>query len=445
MQYWHLAAQALACAGWAPGADGVHCSYAGYHPRADGRHRRTAGGPWATTDRIERALAVHIAKRVGQFPGYPLANIPRRKRELIAAGVDVIDVGAGDPVEPPPALASQALEEALRDPAMSKYGFQLGLPAFREAVVRYHQRRFGTAFDPMTEVLPLIGSKEGLAHFALATTNPGDVVIVPEPGYQCYIGGAIASGAEARIAPLRPEANFLVELGELPASVLRRISLVYLNYPNNPTAAVAPRDYLERTVAVCREYGIALAYDNPYVEITFDGYRAPSIFEIEGAREVAVEFHSCSKSFTVTGWRLGWAIGNRELIAALTTVKSYHDTGPFLAVQKAGAVLLDHAEQVVKEAVARFSARRDAAAAALAAAGFEVEVPRATLYLWVPLPEGLKSADFQRMALEEEGVVVMAGSGFGASGEGFFRVALTVGEDRLAEAAERMGRVLARA
>jgi LL-diaminopimelate aminotransferase len=401
--------------------------------------------PGLQLDRTERAFVGHIARRVGEFPGYPLAHIPRRKRELIAAGVDVIDVGAGDPVEAPPALALEALAEALKDPAMSKYGFQLGLPAFREAVVRYHQRRFGTSLDPMTEVLPLIGSKEGLAHFALATTNPGDVVIVPEPGYQCYIGGAIASGAEARIAPLRPEADFLVELGELPRDVLRRISLVYLNYPNNPTAAVAPRDYLERTVAVCREYGIALAYDNPYVEITFDGYRAPSIFEIEGAREVAVEFHSCSKSFTMTGWRLGWAAGNRELITALTTIKSYHDTGPFLAVQKAGAVVLDHAERVVAEAVERFTVRRDAAVKALNAAGFEVPVPQATLYLWVPLPEGLKSAEFARLAMEEEGVVVMPGSGFGASGEGFFRVALTVGEERLAEAAERMGRVLARA
>ena len=387
----------------------------------------------------------HVAKRVGQFPGYPLAQIPRRKRELLAAGVDVIDVGAGDPVEAPPAEATAALVEALRDPAMSKYGFQLGLPAFREAVARYHQRRFGTAFDPMTEVLPLIGSKEGLAHFALATTNPGDVVIVPEPGYQCYIGGAIASGAEARIAPLKADADFLIELGELPREVLRRISLVYLNYPNNPTAAVAPRDYLERTVAICREYGIALAYDNPYVEITFDGYRAPSIFEIEGARDVAVEFHSCSKSFTLTGWRLGWAAGNRELIAALTTIKSYHDTGPFLAVQHAGAVVLDRAEALTRAAVERFARRRDAAVRALTAAGFEVASPRATLYLWVPLPEGMRSADFAVTLLEQEGVVVMAGSGFGASGEGYFRVALTVGEDRLAEAAERMGRVLARA
>jgi LL-diaminopimelate aminotransferase len=387
----------------------------------------------------------HVAKRVGQFPGYPLAEIPRRKRELLAAGVDVIDVGAGDPVEPPPAVATAALVEALRDPAMSKYGFQLGLPAFREAVARYHRRRFGTELDPMAEVLPLIGSKEGLAHFALATTNPGEIVIVPEPGYQCYMGGAIASGAQARITPLRAEADFLIELGELPREVLRRISLVYLNYPNNPTAAVAPRDYLERTVAVCREHGITLAYDNPYVEITFDGYRAPSIFEIDGAREVAVEFHSCSKSFTMTGWRLGWAAGNRELIAALTTIKSYHDTGPFLAVQRAAVTVLDQAEALTREAVGRFAARRDAAARALAAAGFEVTLPKATLYLWVPLPEGMKSAQFARAVLEEEGVVVMPGSAFGASGEGYFRVALTVAEDRLEEAAARMGRVLARA
>ncbi|HXY69071.1 MAG TPA: aminotransferase class I/II-fold pyridoxal phosphate-dependent enzyme [Gemmatimonadales bacterium] len=409
--------------------------------------RRPAAGrpPHRTFDAGSEAFVAHIARRVGTFPGYPLAQIPRRKRELVAAGVDVIDVGAGDPEEAPPAVAVEALTAALHDPAMSKYGFQLGLPAFREAVVRYHRRRFGTAFDPMTEVLPLIGSKEGLAHFALATTDPGDVVVVPEPGYQCYIGGAIASGGQARIAPLRPETDFLVELGELPREVLRRISLVYLNYPNNPTAAVAPRDYLERTVAVCREYGIALAYDNPYVEITFDGYRAPSIFEIEGAREVAVEFHSCSKTFTMTGWRLGWAVGNRELIAALTTIKSYHDTGPFLAVQQAAVAVLDQAETVAREAVRRFEARREVAVKALAAAGFEVAPPQATLYLWVPLPEGLKSAEFARLAMEEEGVIVMPGSGFGASGEGFFRVALTVGEERLAEAAERMGRVLARA
>jgi LL-diaminopimelate aminotransferase len=386
-----------------------------------------------------------LSKRLGKFPGYPLAEIPRRKRELVQAGVDVIDLGAGDADVPPPQAAVEALVEALRDPAMSRYGFQLGLPAFREAVVRYHQRRFGTAFDPMAEVLPLLGSKEGLAHLALAACEPGDLCLVPEPGYQCYIGGAIASGAEAHIAPLLPEKDFLVELGELPRDVLRRLRLVYLNYPNNPTAAIAPRDYLERTVAVCREHGIALAYDNPYVEITFDGYRAPSIFEIEGAREVALEFHSCSKSFAMTGWRLGWVVGNRELIKALTTVKSYHDTGPFLAIQRAGAAVLDRAEELSKSMAGHFEERRDAAVRALAAAGFDVTPPRATLYLWVPVPEGVPSQQFATRAMEEEGVVTLPGSAFGPSGEGFFRVALTVGAERLEEAAGRLGRVLARA
>ncbi len=386
-----------------------------------------------------------IAERVRQLPRYPLAEIPRRKRDLIAAGVDLIDLGAGDADGPPPGAAVASLTAALGDPAMSRYGFQLGLPAFRESVVRYHQRRFGTAFDPLAEVLPLIGSKEGLAHFALATAGPGDVVIVPEPGYQCYIGGAICSGATPHICPLTARTDFLVELGELPPDVLARTRVAFLNYPNNPTAAIAPRDYLERTVAICREHGIALAYDNPYVELTFDGYVAPSIFEIEGAREVAVEFHSCSKSFAMTGWRLGWAVGNRELIAALQTVKSYTDTGPFLAIQRAAVDVLDHAEALVGPAVSRFQSRRDAAVAAFRRAGFDVTPPRATMYLWIPLPEGIASAEFSRQAMEEEGVVTLPGSAFGASAEGYVRVALTVGEARLEEAAERMGRVLARA
>jgi LL-diaminopimelate aminotransferase len=386
----------------------------------------------------------HIADRVGQLPGYPLAKIPQRKRELIAKGVDLIDLGAGDDNIAPPPVAVAALDEALRDPAMSRYGFQLGLPAFRQAVSRYHRRRFGHEFDPMTEVLPLLGSKEGIAHFALATCNPGDVAVVPEPGYQCYIGGAIGAQAEVHLYPLTPRTDFLVELGELPKDLLRRTRLVFLNYPNNPTAAVATRAYLERTVAICREYGIALVYDNPYVEITFDGYRAPSIFEVDGAREVALEFHSVSKSFTLTGWRLGWAVGSAQLIKALTTVKSYYDTGPFLAVQYAGAAVLDVAEAIVAPVVARYQARRDAAVAALRTVGFDAPVPKATLYHWIPLPAGVKSADFATAAMEEEGVVLLPGSAFGASAEGFFRIALTAPEPRLEEAIGRLGKVLAR-
>ena len=382
--------------------------------------------------------------KLGLLPGYPLAHIPKRKRELIAAGVDVIDLGAGDADFMPPALATDALAQALANPAMHRYGFQMGLPAFREAIARYHQRRFGTAFDPMTEMLPLIGSKEGIAHFAQAICGPGDIAIVPEPGYQCYIGGTICAGATPHIYPLTARTNFLVELDELPKDVLKKTRLVFLNYPNNPTAAVAPRDYLERTVATCREYGIALCYDNPYVEITFDGYRAPSIFEIEGAREVAIEFHSMSKSFAMTGWRIAWAVANRELISALSMVKNYYDTGSFLALQHASALVLDQAEMLVQPQVAAFRSRRDVAVAALAKAGFDIPAPKATLYLWVPLPDGIKSADFTKLAMDDEGVIMLPGSGFGQSADGYFRIALTVPEARLEAAIARVGRVLAR-
>ncbi len=386
-----------------------------------------------------------IAERVGRLPGYPLAHIPRRKRELLAAGVDVIDLGAGDADFAPPEVAVASLRRAAGDPAMSRYGFQIGLAAFRAAVARYHRRRFGTELDQEGEILPLIGSKEGLAHFALAVAGRGDHVVVPEPGYQCYIGGALCADATPVIYPLTERTGFLVELSELPAEVLKTTRLVFLNNPNNPTSAVATREYLERTVAICREYGIALAYDNPYVELTFDGYRAPSILEIEGAREVAVEFHSCSKSFSMTGWRCGWAVGNRELLAALGKVKSYMDTGTFLAVQQAAADTLDQAETLVAPAVEQFRVRRDAAVEALRRHGFEVPVPKATMYVWVPLPDGLSSADFARLAMDEEGVITLPGSAFGPSAEGYFRLALTVSAARLAEAAERVGKVLARA
>jgi LL-diaminopimelate aminotransferase len=267
---------------------------------------------------------------------------------------------------------------------------------------------------------------------------------VPEPGYQAYLGGTLLAGGQPYRYPLTPRTRFLVELEEIGEVVLRRTRLVFLNYPNNPTAATAPRDYLERTVALCRRHGIVLAYDNPYCDLTFDGYRAPSIFEIPGAREVAIEFYSLSKSFSMTGWRLGWAAGRAELIAALTRVKSYVDTGPWLAVQQAGVVALDRAEELVQPIVAELTRRREAVVAALRGVGFAVEPPQATMYCWVPLPEDVASAGFARRALEEEAVVVLPGSAFGPGGEGFFRIALTVPPDRLREAAGRLGRTLRR-
>jgi LL-diaminopimelate aminotransferase len=385
---------------------------------------------------------IEFSQRLHTLPGYPLAEIPTLKRRLLEAGVDVIDLGAGDNDAPPPDAAIAAMTEALRDPAYSKYGFQQGLPAFRQAASRWVDRRFGLRFDPFTETLPLIGSKEGLSHLPLAVVNPGDATIVPEPGYQAYAGGSILAGAEPYIAPLRPEQDFLLELERVPEAVLRRAKLVFVNYPNNPTAAVAPPEYLERTVAICRRHGILLAYDNAYCDLTFDGYRAPSIFEIAGAREVAIEFFSLSKSFSMTGWRLGFAVGRSELIAALTRVKSYVDTGPFLAVQKAGAAALDQAEALVAPIRAELERRRDAAVAALREAGFALEAPKAAMYLWIALPAGVQSAAFATRALEETGVVVLPGSGFGPAGEGFFRIALTVGADRLRLAAGRLGQTL---
>jgi LL-diaminopimelate aminotransferase len=385
---------------------------------------------------------ISYSKRLQSLPGYPLAEIPSIKRRLIAAGVDVIDLGAGDNDTPPPEVAVEALRAAVRNPALSKYGFQQGLPEFRQAASRWMERRFGVAFDPATETLPLIGSKEGLSHLPLTVIDPGDVAIVPEPGYQAYLGGALLAGAEPYIAPLRPENGFLLQLDQIPENVLRRARIVFVNYPNNPTAAVATPAYLERTVAICRTHGILLAYDNAYCDLTFDGYRAPSIFEVAGARDVAVEFFSLSKSYSMTGWRLGFAAGRPELIGALTRVKSYVDTGPFLAVQKAGAAALDQGESLVEPIRAELQRRRDAAVIALRQAGFTVESPRAAMYLWVPLPAGVPSAVFARKALEEMGVVVLPGSGFGPAGEGFFRIALTVGADRLRSAAERLGRAL---
>ena len=381
--------------------------------------------------------------RVARLPAYLLASIPARKRELLARGVDVIDLGAGDADLAPPDAAIEALGRAVREPSLHRYGFGLGYVPYREAIARWMERRFGLVFDPMREVVPLIGSKEGIAHLALGYLGEGDVAIVPEPGYIVYQGGSVLAGAEPYLYALRPRTHFLVELDDVPGDVLDRTRMLYLNYPNNPTAAVAPRDYLERVVAQCRDRDILLAFDNAYSELAFDGYRPPSIFEIPGADEVAVEFHSLSKTYNMTGWRCGWAVARPEIAARLAQVKSFVDTGHWMAVQAAGAAALDAWADWVPGNVAVFKARRDAAVAAFREAGFDVPVPQATMYLWIPLPHGMPSAAFAERLLADEGVVVLPGAGFGAGGEGYCRISFIVEPARLAEAARRAGRVLA--
>jgi LL-diaminopimelate aminotransferase len=380
--------------------------------------------------------------RYKTLPEYLLAAMPQKKRDLLAKGVDVIDLGAGDADLAPPAEAVEALEKAAHNPAMSRYGFGLGLPAFRDAVSRWMHRRFGLTFDPMKEVVPLIGSKEGIAHLALAYVGDGDVALIPEPGYLAYLGGSLLSEGEVHTIALRPRTKFLLELDDVPGDVLRRTRLVYLNYPNNPTAAIAPREYLERTVKRCREHDILLVYDNAYSELAFDGYVQPSIFEIDGARDVAIEFHSLSKTYNMTGWRCGWAVGSPEIAGTLAKVKSFIDTGQFMAVQAAGVAALDAWERFLPGNLKIFLERRDAAVAAFNEAGFPCVAPKATMYLWLPLPDGLPSAVFAERLLTEEGVVVLPGSALGAGGEGFFRISFSQSPERIAEAAQRAGRVL---
>jgi LL-diaminopimelate aminotransferase len=382
------------------------------------------------------------SRRFQQLPPYPLADVPAIKRDLRARGVDVIDLGVGDADLPPPPAAVEALRAAAGDPLNSRYSFQLGLPAFREEIASFMERRFGVRADPYREVLPLIGSKEGIFHLPFAVLDPGEATVVPDPGYQAYYGGTVLAGGQPHLVPLRPEHDFLIPLERIPSEVARRARILYLNYPNNPTAAVAPVPYLREAVAYCREHDLVLAYDNAYSEVAFDGYVPPSILEIEGAAEVAIEFHSLSKTFNMTGWRVGWAVGNAELIAALAKVKTFADTGvPFL-VQHAGVAALRSREAWLPENNEIFRARRDAAVRVLREAGFDVAVPKATMYLWVPLPGGEASEPFARRLLLEQGVAVMPGLALGAGGEGFFRIALTQPEARIREAAERIGRVL---
>jgi LL-diaminopimelate aminotransferase len=380
--------------------------------------------------------------RFNSLPPYLLATIPQKKRDLVARGMDVIDLGAGDADLAPPPKAVEALTLAANDPTMSRYGFGLGLPAFRDAIAAWMEQRFGHRFDPLAEIVPLIGSKEGIAHLEFAYLAKGDVAIIPDPGYLAYLGGALLSEGEPYMYPITPRTDFLVELDEVPADVLKRTKLLFLNYPNNPTAAIAPMEYLERVVKRCRELDIVLVYDNAYSEMTFDGYVAPSIFDIAGARDVAIEFHSLSKTYNMTGWRCGWACGNRTVVGALAKVKSFLDTGQFMAVQRAGIAALESWAEWVPGNMAVFKARRDAAVEAFRAAGFDVRSPKASMYLWIPLPSGVSSLAFHERLMNEQGVVVLPGAGLGAGGEGFFRVSFITSPERIAEAAQRAGAVL---
>lgn len=383
-----------------------------------------------------------FSKRFDSLPEYALADVPKIKAELIEEGVDVIDLGAGDADLMPPRAAIEALQRAVEEERFSRYPFARGLPQFRVEIAEWMERRFGVKLDPFEEVLPLIGSKEGIAHLPALFVDPGDAAIMPDPGYYPYFGGTFLFGGESIKVPLRKEKDFLLDWEEVPKEKLERARILYLNYPNNPTGAIAPRDYLRRALEFCREHDLLLAHDNAYSEIGFDGYVPPSVLELDGAMDVAVEFHSLSKTYNMTGWRVGWVAGNRDTVMGIARVKPYYDTGLFLACQAAGVASLDVWEEFAPGNAAVFQERRDAAVRAFRGAGFEVEVPRATMYLWIPIPTDERSIAFARRILKETGVVLFPGAGMGEGGEGYFRIALTLPPERLEEAAGRVAEVV---
>ena len=383
-------------------------------------------------------MQIKTAARLSLLPPYLFAELDRLKREVQQTGVDVISLGIGDPDLPTPAHIVAALQRTAELPANHRYPDYQGLDRFREAAANWYRRRFGVTLDPAREVCALIGSKEGIANFPVAVVDPGDIVLIPDPGYPVYYSGCVFNGGEPYFMPLREANVFIPDLTAIPAEVARRAKLMWLNYPNNPTAATAEPEFLQRAVKFCRDHNIILAFDIAYSEIAFDGYRAPSVLELDGARECAIEFHSLSKTFSMTGWRVGFAAGNAELVAALGKVKTNMDSGVFQPVQEAAIAALDGGDEALREYCAIYQARRDLMVAAIRRLGLECASPRATFYLWAKTPAGYSSVAFTERVLKETGVVITPGSGFGKSGEGYVRFSLTVPNSRLQEAVGRI-------
>ncbi|HZP46153.1 MAG TPA: LL-diaminopimelate aminotransferase [Candidatus Binataceae bacterium] len=383
-------------------------------------------------------MLIKAAARLGLLPPYLFAELDRVKREVQQTGVDVISLGIGDPDLPTPGFIVEALKRAADDTANHRYPDYQGLDRFRAAATGWYRRRFGVSLDPAREACALIGSKEGIANFATAVVDPGDIVLIPDPGYPVYYSGCVFSGGEAYFMPLRAENGFLPDFGAIPGEVARRAKLMWLNYPNNPTAATVEPEFLRQAVEFCLRNNIILAFDIAYSEIAFDGYRAPSVLQIEGARECAIEFHSLSKTYSMTGWRVGFALGNAALIAALGAVKTNVDSGVFQAVQEAAIAALDADDRTVREYCSIYQQRRDLMVGALREIGLECAPPRATFYLWAKVPQGYSSTSLTEQVLRRAGVVITPGSGFGKCGEGYVRFSLTVASDRLQAAVERL-------
>lgn len=384
---------------------------------------------------------MRIADRIADLPPYLFAELDRKLSAKRAEGVDVISLGVGDPDLPTPDHVVRAMQDAVADPATHRYPSYIGAPEFRRAVAAWYRRRFGVEVDPDTEVMALIGSKEGIGHVSFAFVDPGDESLVPDPGYPVYAVSTRLAGGTPVSLPMPAERGFLPDLDAAPVSA--RTRMLWLNFPTNPTAATCDLDTFEQAVAFAREHGLVLAHDNAYSEITFDGYVAPSVLQVPGARDVAIEFGSLSKFFNMTGWRIGWAVGSAEAIRALGVIKTNLDSGQFTAIQRAAIAALEGPPEELHRLRAVYQRRRDLVVDTLNGLGWSLERPRGSCYVWVPVPEGHTSSSFADHLLDRAGVFVAPGSGYGARGEGFVRFSLTVADDRLEEALGRLRTVLA--
>jgi LL-diaminopimelate aminotransferase len=391
---------------------------------------------------LKEKVVVEMASRVRNLPPYLFATIDRMKQEAKAKGVDVIDMSIGDPDLPTPDHIVASMKEAVQKPEHHRYPSYEGMLSFRQAVSEWYRSRFNVTVDPRSEVLSLIGSKEGIGHIPLAFVNPGDHVLVPSPGYPVYPVSTLFADGESFLMPLREENGFLPDFTSIPENILRNAKLMFLNYPNNPTSAIAPRAFFEEAIARAAKHNIIVCHDAAYSEIYFDDEKPFSFLEIDGAKEVGIEFHSLSKTYNMTGWRIGFAVGNRNVIAGLGKIKTNIDSGVFQAIQEAGITALATDDKILSGIRRTYQERRDVLYAGLKDAGMELSEPKASFYLWAKVPAGFDSAGFVSHLLENAGVLGTPGNGFGASGEGYVRFALTVPVERTRESVERIKKAL---
>ncbi|OGS23603.1 MAG: LL-diaminopimelate aminotransferase [Elusimicrobia bacterium RIFOXYB2_FULL_50_12] len=385
-------------------------------------------------------MNINYSRKLQKLPPYLFVEIDRKKKAAIEKGVDIIALGVGDPDQPTPEHIIRAGQEALARSSNHQYPFGAGMKSFREAVAGWYKSRFNVTLNPDNEICSLIGSKEGIGHFHLAFVNPGDVVLIPEPGYPVYNTGTIFSDGEPYFMPLRAENNFLPDFDSIPEAVAKRARIMFINYPNNPTAATAPREFYVKAVEYARKYGIIIAHDAAYSEMYYED-KPMSFLEIPGAKEVGVEFHSLSKTYNMTGWRIGWVCGNPAIVKGLSTVKDNYDSGAFQAVQEAAVAALTGPQDCVEKMRALYRQRRDVLCDGLARLGWNVTKPAATFYVWARVPKGYASSDTVGKLLDDAGIVCTPGNGLGPSGEGYVRFALTVGVPRITEALSRIARM----